>query len=80
MRTGVDIKIGVTDSGRELVVTSASQPDEIELLVTEALKNPTGTLVLVDEKGRRVMVPSARISYIEIAPADNRRVGFSTTG
>lgn len=80
MRTGVDIKIGVTDSGRELVVTSASQPDEIEALVTEALKNPTGTLVLVDEKGRRVMVPSARISYIEIAPADNRRVGFSTTG
>jgi hypothetical protein len=76
----VDIKIGVTDSGRELVVTSSSQPDEIEALVNESLKNPNGTLVLVDDKGRRVIVPSARISYIEIAPADVRRVGFSTTG
>ncbi|MET3803445.1 superfamily II DNA/RNA helicase [Nakamurella sp. UYEF19] len=76
----MDIKIGVTDSGRELVVTSASQPDEIEALVSEALKNPSGTLVLVDEKGRRVIVPSARITYVEIAPADVRRVGFSTTG
>lgn len=76
----MDIKIGITDSGRELVVTSASQPDEIEALVDEALKNPTGTLVLVDEKGRKVIVPSARISYVEIAPADGRRVGFSTSG
>jgi hypothetical protein len=41
------------------------------------LKNPLGTLVLVDEKGRRVIVPSARIGYVEIAPADGRRVGFS---
>ena len=76
----MDIKIGVTDSGRELVVTSASQPDEIEALVNESLKNPNGTLVLVDEKGRRVIVPSARISYIEIAPAYNRRVGFGSIG
>lgn len=76
----MDIKIGVTDSGRELVVTSTSAPDEVEALVNEALQNPTGTLVLVDDKGRRVIVPSARISYIEIAPADVRRVGFSTTG
>jgi hypothetical protein len=78
--SGVDIKIGVTDSGRELVVTSSSQPDEIEALVNESLKNPNGTLVLVDDKGRRVIVPSARISYIEIAPADVRRVGFSISG
>ena len=44
-----------------------------------SLKNPLGTLVLVDEKGRRVIVPSARIGYVEIAPADGRRVGFSYT-
>ncbi|SDP43153.1 Protein of unknown function [Nakamurella panacisegetis] len=76
----MEIKIGVTDSGRELVVTSSSQPDEIEALVNESLKNPNGTLVLVDDKGRRVIVPSARISYVDIAPADNRRVGFGSIG
>lgn len=73
----MDVKIGVTDTGRELVVSSASDPDEIQTQVAESLKDPAGTLVLVDEKGRRVIVPSARIGYVEIAPADGRKVGFS---
>ncbi len=36
--------------------------------------------MLVDEKGRRVIVPSAKIAYVEIAPADVRKVGFSFSG
>ena len=28
--TGVDVKIGVTDTGRELVVTSTSSPEDVE--------------------------------------------------
>ena len=75
----MEVKIGVTDNGRELVVTSASQPDEIEALVGDSLKDPAGTLVLVDDKGRRVIVPSARIAYVEIAPTDVRRVGFAVS-
>jgi hypothetical protein len=75
----VDIKIGVTDSSRELVVSSTAEPAEIEAQVAEALEKST-TLVLVDEKGRRLIVPSARITYVEIAPTDTRRVGFGTTG
>jgi hypothetical protein len=73
----VDVKIGVTDTGRELTVSSGSTPDEIEALISAALKNPDGTLVLVDDKGRRVIVPSSKIAYVEIAPADGRRVGFA---
>jgi Protein of unknown function (DUF3107) len=76
----VDVKIGVTDTGRELVVTSTSSPEDVEGLVAESLKDPSGTLVLVDEKGRRVIVPSAKIAYVEIAPADVRKVGFSFSG
>ncbi|GGM17885.1 DUF3107 domain-containing protein [Nakamurella endophytica] len=75
----MDVKIGVTDSNRELVVSSASQPDEIEALVAKSLEDPKGTLTLVDDKGRRVIVPSARIAYVEIAPSDTRRVGFAVT-
>lgn len=72
----MEVKIGVADSGRELVVMSASEAEEIESQVSEALKDPTGTLVLVDEKGKRVLIPSARIAYVELAPTDARRVGF----
>jgi hypothetical protein len=72
----VDVKIGVADSPRELVVSSALTPDEIEKLVSEALRHDQGLLTLVDEKGRRVVVPVARIAYVDIAPSDSRKVGF----
>ena len=75
----MEVKIGIAESPRELVVASDQTPDEIEALVSEALKN-SSLLTLVDEKGRRYVVPSARVSYIEIAPADGRRVGFSLPG
>ena len=76
----MDVKIGVADSPRELVVSSAQTPDEIEALVSDALKNPTGLLSLVDDKGRRYVMPAARVSYVEIAPADSRKVGFAVSG
>ena len=76
----MDVKIGIADTGRELSVSSASTPDEIEALIADSLKNPSGTLVLVDDKGRRIIVPSARVAYVEIAPADGRRVGFAPSG
>jgi hypothetical protein len=76
----VEVKIGVAESPRELVVSSAQTPDEIEALVSDALKNPTGLLSLVDDKGRRYVMPAARVSYVEIAPADTRKVGFGVGG
>ncbi len=33
-------------------------------------------LSLTDEKGRRYLVQSAKIAYVEIGAADARRVGF----
>jgi adenine C2-methylase RlmN of 23S rRNA A2503 and tRNA A37 len=76
----VEVKIGVADSPRELTVSTADTPDEIEALVTEALRNAQGLLTLVDDRGRRYMVPTSRVAYIEIGPADSRRVGFSVGG
>jgi hypothetical protein len=77
----VDVRIGVTDIPRELVLNSSSTPEEIEEQVTAAFKDPKSTLTLVDEKGKRVLVPAAKIAYVEIAPADGgRRVGFMVSG
>jgi Protein of unknown function (DUF3107) len=72
----VEVKIGVADSPRELVVTSAQSQDEVDALVAEALSSQ-GLLRLIDEKGRRYVIPSARVAYVEIAPGDSRRVGFA---
>lgn len=76
----MEVKIGVTDSARELVITSAQTPDEVEKLVTAALKEAEagkgGVLALTDEKGRRILVQAGKIAYVEIGVADTRRVGF----
>jgi hypothetical protein len=72
----VEIKIGVAESPRELVVSSTLTQDEVEKLVGEALKDDSGLLTLSDERGRRVVVPVSRVAYIDITPTDVRKVGF----
>jgi len=72
----VEVKIGVTDSPRELVFSSTQTPAEVEKLITDALSKESGVLALTDEKGRRFLVRSTRIAYVEIGAADGRRVGF----
>jgi Protein of unknown function (DUF3107) len=73
----VEVKIGVVDTPRELVIASGQTPDEVEALVTDAMKNSNGLLTLVDDKGRRYILPTARVAYVQIDVADSRRVGFA---
>lgn len=73
----MEVKIGVSDSPRELVFNSTQTPEEVESLVKAALaKGATEVLSLTDDKGRRFLVQTSRIAYIEIGAADSRRVGF----
>ncbi len=73
----MEVKIGVQHSPRELVIDSPKSPDEIAAEVSAAMaSSKDGLLTLVDERGRRVVVPVDRIAYVEIAEADQRRVGF----
>jgi hypothetical protein len=75
----VEIKIGVADSPRELVVSSADSPEQVEALVTEVLSGKQSLLSLADDKGRRYLVPAAKVAYVEIGPSDSRRVGFAVS-
>ncbi len=72
----MEVKIGVTDSPRELIFNSAQTPSEVEQAITDALSKDSGVLALTDEKGRRFLVQTAKIAYAEIGAADVRRVGF----
>lgn len=73
----MEVKIGIAESARELVVSSDQTPDEVQALVDDALKDVDGLLRLVDDKGRRYLVRAAQIAYVEIAPASAGRVGFT---
>lgn len=73
----MEIKIGVSDNPRELVVSSQDSHDEVEARITEALSSSDGLLTLTDDQGRRFVLPAAKICYVEIGVPDSRRVGFS---
>jgi len=72
----VEVKIGVQHAARELVLESRQTPAEVEKAVHEALRADLGVLSLVDDKGRRVLVPADKLAYVEIDEAETRRVGF----
>lgn len=73
----MEVKIGVQYAGRELLLESAQTPDQVTKLVTDALAGKDGVLQLVDEKGRRVIVPIDKLTYVEIAEQQHRAVGFT---
>ena len=72
----MEVKIGVQHTPREIVLESTLSPAEVEKAVLDALADG-GVLALEDEKGRKIVVPSAIVAYVEIAEADHRRVGFA---
>ena len=73
----MEVKIGVQHAARELVLKSSQSPDEVGKAVADALKADLGVLSLVDDKGRRVLVPADNLAYVEIAAeTEQRRVGF----
>lgn len=73
----MEVRIGVQQAARELVLESSETPDAVADKVAAAVK-AKGLLDLVDEKGRRVVVPGDRLAYVEIAASESRRVGFGS--
>ena len=72
----VEVKIGITDSPRELVLSSTQTPAEVEELVAAAVRDGSGLLSLSDDRGRRFLIQATKVAYVEIGVADARRVGF----
>jgi Protein of unknown function (DUF3107) len=75
--TAVEVKIGIRDVAREVVLESEQSPDTVAELVNSAITSQ-GMLRLTDDKGRLVMVPGQLIGYVEIGAPETRRVGFGT--
>jgi len=73
----VEIRINVQDAGREIVLESNQTPDDVAKLINKAVESGE-ILTLVDEKGRRVIVPGGKIAFVEIGANSAGRVGFAT--
>jgi uncharacterized protein GlcG (DUF336 family) len=72
----MEVRIGVKGAPRELSLESAESADDIQSAVEKALKDGAPVVTLVDEKGRRVIVATDKLAYVEVVESDARRVGF----
>lgn len=75
----MEVKIGVQFAPRELSLESAQTAAEVESAVVEAISAGNGTLNLVDDRGRRVLIPVDKLAYVEIAESTPRTVGFTAS-
>jgi hypothetical protein len=77
----VDVRIGVTQTPREIEVDLGEGADADKLIaqVNEAVSSESGLLWLTDKRGKRIGVVAAKVAYIEIdAGSEPRRVGFGS--
>ncbi len=75
----MEVRIGVTQSPRELSVEVSDDTDRAELRskIDAALSGAVDVLWLIDKKERDVAVMASKIAYVEIGNAGSeRRVGF----
>ena len=71
----MEVKIGVQHAARELAVETDESQESVEAMVAEAISSG-GVLTLTDTRKRRIVVPGAKIGYVEIGGGTVGQVGF----
>ncbi|HXD28896.1 MAG TPA: DUF3107 domain-containing protein [Arthrobacter sp.] len=72
----MDVRIGIQNVAREVVIESADTAEQVTQTVRDAISGSTD-LVLTDSKGRQVIIPAGVIGYVEVGAEEQRRVGFA---
>lgn len=75
----MDLRIGVTQSPREVSLELADDTDVAALRsqVEAALTGAVDVLWLTDKKNRTVAIAAAKIAFVEIgSPDGDRKIGF----
>jgi hypothetical protein len=72
----MEVKIGVQNVNRELVLDASESADDVQKAVSSALADASGVLSLTDTKGRKVLVPVSKLAYVEIGTSSTGTVGF----
>ncbi|UCR89066.1 DUF3107 domain-containing protein [Mycetocola spongiae] len=72
----MELRIGIINSPRELGFETSQPASEIEKLVTDAIESGKTHFVLADDKGKRYVIATGSVAYVEIGSEQNRRIGF----
>ena len=71
----MEVKIGVQNAARELHIETDESAETVEKQVAEAIAGG-GVLALADSKGRKVLVPTDKLAYVELGHGTLGQVGF----
>ena len=71
------VRVGISETSQELHFEVALEAAKVVALAQEAI-NTGKTLELTDIKDRIILVPAAKISYIEIGDTTDQKVGFTS--
>jgi Protein of unknown function (DUF3107) len=73
----MEVKVGIQMAPREMVIETDVSAADIQQELDDALEHD-GVLKLSDTKGNIVLVPAAKIAYVELSSAEPRRIGFGS--
>ena len=71
----MEVKIGIQNAVRELTVETDESAENVEKLIGDAIASE-GVFTLSDTKGRKVIIPAAKLAYVEIGHGVAGQVGF----
>ena len=71
-----EIRIAISDQAREITIEVSLDREEVLALIKKSISG-SEPLVLSDVRGRNYLIPSAKISSVEIGDSAERRVGFA---
>lgn len=71
----MEVKIGIQNAPRELIVDTDASAEDVERSLTAAMAEG-GVFALNDETGGKILIPADKIAYMELSSAEPRRVGF----
>ncbi len=78
----MDIRIGITHAPREISIEiedDALSVKQIKAAAESALSGKSATFTVTDKRGRQVVIPSAKIAFVEFgAPDGDRKLGFGS--
>lgn len=72
----MEIRIGITNTPRELSFETAASADDVRAKVAAALEQNSTHIELTDVKGNAYIVPTANLGYVELGTEESRRIGF----
>ena len=73
----MEIKVGIQHVNREVVVETTETAAAVVAAFSVAVDSQ-GVFTLVDERGRRVLIPSSKIAYVDLGEEHARKVGFGS--